>query len=180
MRTKGEIREMWKTAYEEHGPAVLAFLHSRLGDPHDAEDLLQETFVRAIQAAEPLRDLGKTRSYLFSIAHNTMVNHVRKKREVLLPAGTGADEQGLEAFLDMNAVNPEDIASYSELKDKLEVVMNDMSDAHRKAFEQGVLMQKPYRDIARSTGWSLSQVKINVYRARKQAIAALSEEWKDE
>ena len=43
----------------------------------------------------------------------------------------------------------------------------------RTAFEQGVLSQEPYKDIARRNGWSLAQVKINVYRARRHAITKL-------
>ena len=41
----------WRNAYEKHGPSLLAFLVSRIRDRDDAEDLLQETFVRALLAA---------------------------------------------------------------------------------------------------------------------------------
>jgi DNA-directed RNA polymerase specialized sigma24 family protein len=50
-----------------------------------------------------------------------------------------------------------------------------MPAAHRKAFELAILDKMPYREIARLTGWSISQVKINVYRARKRTIEGLAE-----
>ncbi len=178
--TQGEQRSKWKGAYEEHGPAVFAFLQSRVGDRQDAEDLLQDTFVRAIRATEPLRDVTKTRSYLFTIAHNVMVNHVRKKREVILTGNGVEDDNPLEQVQDVHAVDPGRAAEASELEDRLNDVMAEMSEAHRTAFDLGVLQQKPYREIARVTGWTPAQVKINIYRARKQAVASLAEEWTDE
>ena len=47
------------------------------------------------------------------------------------------------------------------------------NEAHRRAFQLAIAEQHSYADVARQTGWSLSQVKINVYRARKRLIAGL-------
>ena len=48
-----------------------------------------------------------------------------------------------------------------------------MTSNHRNAFKLGVLERCPYREIAVRLGWSVSAVKINVFRARKQVIEAL-------
>ncbi len=172
----GEPRVMWQVAYEEHGPSIFAFLKSRLANKDDAEDLLQETFVRAIKASETLRDRGKVRPFLFSIAHNLMVNHVRKLRELPLDENASGSESSL-TYADMQSLSPEESTSLHDLEEHLQKAMDKMAPAHRQAFEMGVIQQKPYAEIARIAGWSLAQVKINVYRARKSAIAELGDEW---
>ncbi|HEB83970.1 MAG TPA: sigma-70 family RNA polymerase sigma factor, partial [Bacteroidetes bacterium] len=97
-REPGEVEaaadsaEYWRAAYEQYGPALLAYLLSRLPRRDDAEDLLQETFVRAIRASGSLRDEGKLRSYLFTVAHNLMINQVRRTR--VLPLSSTGERRG--------------------------------------------------------------------------------------
>jgi RNA polymerase sigma factor (sigma-70 family) len=104
-----EASGFWRQAYEAHGPAVLAFLPSRARSREDAEDLLQETFVRAIRAGGGLRDSGRIRPYLFTIPHNLLRNV--RRRNVSSPLvqsphavepeasdGAGAEHRGRLVF----------------------------------------------------------------------------------
>ena len=50
-----------------------------------------------------------------------------------------------------------------------------LSEPHRRAFELGALEQRSYAEIAEITGWTLPQVKVNLYRARKRVIEELRE-----
>ena len=74
----------WMTTYEEHGSAVMAFLTSRTGRRDVAEDLLQETFVRAIRARPTLPDPAGVRSYLFTTAQHLLISRYRKKTPSLM------------------------------------------------------------------------------------------------
>jgi RNA polymerase sigma-70 factor (ECF subfamily) len=165
----------WHSAYRDHGPAVLGYLSSRMRR-EDAEDLLQETFVRAIRASGSLRDQDKLRPYLLTIAHNLLVNRYRRREPQLFselaPANT---EEAGPGFAEPAAParSPEQEADLARLEERLGDVVADMTPHLRTAFEQGVLSQEPYKDIARRNGWSLAQVKINVYRARRHAITKL-------
>jgi len=53
---------VWPTAYANFGPEILGFLTRRLGNREEAEDLTQETFIRALDAHDRLRDESKLRS----------------------------------------------------------------------------------------------------------------------
>jgi len=66
----------WQSAYQKHGSALLTYLRVRIPDQADAEDILQETFVKAIRATEKTEEISKVRSYLFTIAH--LQNRTRK------------------------------------------------------------------------------------------------------
>lgn len=165
----------WQGAYRDHGPAVLAFLRSRLGGLGDAEDLLQETFVRAIRAGSSVGDLGKVRAYLFTIAHRLTINLRRRPRLVLLADDHAAGREALAGLAAPGADSPEAAARFEQLERRLGEVVAAMPPSYRQAFELGVMERRPYREIAERTGWSPAQVKINVYRARRRAIEGLEE-----
>jgi len=164
--------EFWQSAYQKHGSAILGFLKVRLFNQADAEDLLQETFVRAIRASDRIVDLARLRSFLFTIAHNLMVNRLRDQKKRAPGPDAGAPE-ALAAPED--GASPEIASQMNAFKRRLTMVLNDLSPNLRQAFELGVLQQEPYAEISKRTGWSLSAVKINVYRARKRVIEELGE-----
>lgn len=64
--------------YRVHGRAVYAFLLSRVRDPVLAEDLLQDTFVRATRAMAGYRG-GSPRAWLLSIAYSALVDATRRR-----------------------------------------------------------------------------------------------------
>ena len=162
----------WRQAYEEHGPAVLAFLRSRVTAADDAEELMQETFVRAIRSAHGLREPERVRGYLFTTAHNLLRNHQQRSR--VSPVVAAAPDH------DVATADAADArARLRSVCDRLVAILETMSEAHRRAFELGVLDKMPYREIARLTGWTPAQVKVNVYRARKRAMDGLAEFFAD-
>jgi len=167
-------RDYWHDVYEKHGPAILAYLINRTGKKQDAEDLLQETFVRAIKASGSLREEGKLKSYLFSVAHNLMVNSFRKRREESLPVNEDTNMDPFESIPDNLRLAPDEEAMGSELNQRVHSTLETMSEKYKIAFQLGVLEGLTYNEIARNTGWSLPQVKINIHRARKQMINELS------
>ena len=162
----------WHGAYREHGGAVLAFLASRLGRREDAEDLLQETFVKAIRSGQ-LRDTDKVKPYLFSIAHRLTLNHFRKRRERLFSEESDGVADLLGRLEDGARPTPEAEVVGRDLAARVRGVLDGLPEAHRAAFEAAVLQRRSYREIAERHGWTLAQVKTNVFRARRRVIADL-------
>jgi RNA polymerase sigma-70 factor (ECF subfamily) len=158
----------WKSSFEQHGTAVLAFLTSRLGRRELAEDLLQETFVRAIKA-RGLRDLSKVRSYLFSTAHRLVLDEARRRRPVLFSEISG-DEFPIQ-LEDRKTPSPDSVAETGLIEERLQEALEELSPTLRLAFRAAVLEQKPYTEIGSEQGWTPGQVRVNVHRARKQVIA---------
>ncbi len=163
----------WMSTFEEHSSAVMAFLTSRTGRRDLAEDLLQETFVRAIRARPKLPDPSGVRSYLFTTAHHLMVSRYRRKRPVLFSEVSEETSRTLEQTVDEDAASPESATDLSRFTERLQEVLATLGDAHRSAFQLAVLEQKSYSEIAFEKGWTVGQVKTNVHRARKKVIGAL-------
>ena len=115
-----ELMIYWQEWLEEHGDLLFKFARLRLGDPHVAEDLVQETFMKAIRAFDRFRGESSVRTWLFQILKNEINGHFRsesrrKKREIqseafdlgqLLHPEMAADEfrSGLEKSEFWNAV----------------------------------------------------------------------------
>ena len=178
----------WQAAYEAHAPAVLAFLGRRLPSRDEAEDLLQETFVRAIRAGNAREE--QLRYYLLTTARHLLVNRLRRPRVVVAAdelaarrGRRGGDAErdvaeALEAVPD-GAVSPERNAAWSGFRDGLDRAVAALSPDLRKAFQLAVMERHPYADVMRLTGWSLPQVKTNVFRARQRVLAALGDRLED-
>ena len=129
----------WTTTFEQHGSAVMAFLTSRTGRRDVAEDLLQETFVRAIRARPTLPDASGIRSYLFTTAHRLLISRHRKKRPFLFSEMAERDAHPIEEIADTGATSPESAASLALFEERLQTVLGGLPPAHRTAFEAPLL-----------------------------------------
>lgn len=77
--------------YREHAPALLRYIRCGFADATSAEDLLHETFVRAMRRPDLLADAVSPRAWLFAIARNVAVSWLRRRRaSVALPEGIAA------------------------------------------------------------------------------------------
>ena len=165
----------WQDLYKEHSPSVLAFLISRTRRREDAEDLLQETFVRAIRATDSIRETTRLRSFLMTVAHNLMISQYRKKTPLIAAEGGEAVEIALETAADNRTPPTDHTALFSDLDERLDTVRESLSPALKQAFELAILKQLSYDEVSRETGWSPGQVRVNVFRARKRAIEVLGD-----
>lgn len=163
----------WSEAYERYGPEVRAFLERRLwGRREEAEDLCQETFARAVSATIPLRDPTKMRSYLLRIANNLLISRLRRPN---LTSSESDLAEEITTRIDPRAADPHTETERAELQAKIGELLTQLPDDQRLAFEHGVVQRRPYEEIAREQNWTLSKVKISVYRARKRLMVGLRE-----
>lgn len=171
----------WHGLWETERGALFGFLRRRLGDAETAEDLLQETFVRAIRS-DRLEAGPGARSYLFTVAQNLAADHLRSRFR-LLPAtaagGAGGDGEELDPLAeiaDPRAESPEAAVVRRTLRRRVSEALAALPERYRAAFRLAAIEQRSYREIAESTGWSLDQVRVNVHRARRKLIDQLGPE----
>ena len=85
----------------EHQTSLYAFLYRMTGDRYLAEDLMQETFVRALQASKRYKPQGRLASWLFGIAANLTRDHWRKQRNRhSVPLSVGCDQASKDSTED--------------------------------------------------------------------------------
>ena len=165
----------WSSTYERYRPEVLAFLKRKLWRRVElAEDLCQETFTRAMSASTEIRDPSRIRSYLYRTANNLVINQLRRGNRVIAENQL-AEGVEIDKNIDHGAVSPYQTVERSELYAKIQELLTEVPDDQRIAFVGGVIERRPYTEIAQENDWTVSKVKICVFRARKHLMNELQE-----
>ena len=135
--------------YRDHSKSVYAFLLSLSRDRALAEDLTQDTFVKATRALSGFRG-GDPRSWLFAIARSVFIDHTRRRR----PEPTDS--------LDPTATSGPDI----EERTVIELVLDRLSDRQRMALLLVDHAGLSYAEMAAIVGTSPDAAKGLLHRAR--------------
>lgn len=154
---------------ERYQRPVLALVGRMVRDPALAEDIAQEAFVRAFRRLDSYDPSYKFSSWLFKIAHNRTIDHLRRRRmdTVPLEASDRSGEETWEVLEAPEEEGPAHRAEVSELARALEASIRALRPNYRDVlllrFQGGLA----YEEIAEATGRTLSTVKVQLHRARK-------------
>lgn len=146
--------EAFKILYDAYGQKVYRYCLRIIGDTDVANDCFQETFVRIYEN----RDMFKGTSFgawLFKIAHNSCMNHIRSKRHT---------EEIQDVFFASENSEADDFGLKKEIKKALQ----QLPDALREAIVLREYEELSYQEIADILGIDLSLAKVRVFRARMQ------------
>jgi RNA polymerase sigma-70 factor (ECF subfamily) len=154
----------------EFGPEIFAFLWRLVGDGPDAEDCLQDTFMRAFKAKSGLEDIANPRAWLYAIAANVGRTHLRRRgnhaaRNLLLD----------DDHLDQGA----SVERIVEGRQDLEVLRQAVGALPYK--QRAALMLRKYQgleyaEIAEVLGGTQNAARANVYLGLKRLRAGFARE----
>ncbi len=140
-------------AWNLHEPELRGWARHRLGNPTDADDLLQDIFLKALRQGEQFCSVQNARAWLFEVARNALADRLRVQRD------TGA--------------LPDDLASPVEEEDTVDTltaclprVLSELSPDDREAITLCDLQGMGQADYAKAKGISLSAAKSRLQRAR--------------
>jgi RNA polymerase sigma factor (sigma-70 family) len=141
------------------------FIRRRVGDPLDAEDILQDVFQRLVEANRLLMPIEHVTGWLFRVARNRIVDLVRKRRpERLADVATDFDERRqLEDMLPSPDAGPEALYARNVLLEEMETAIEELPEEQREVFVAHELEGKSFKDIAAESG-----VNVNTLLSRKR------------
>jgi len=149
------------TAWERHQAELRGWLRHRVGNAVDADDVLQDLFIKAMRQGERFCAIDNARAWLFEVARNVVADRLRVQRETVgLPADLA--EQVPEA------------ATVDSLVGCLPRVLAELSAEDREAITLCDLEGMPQDEYARRKGLTLPGAKSRVQRARKRLRARLT------
>lgn len=157
-----KFRRLMEPLFEK----MYASAYRLTGSRDDAEDLLQETFLKAYRSIERFEEGTNPGAWVYMIMRNTFLNNIRSKktREVLL-----FDEEMAERLADTS----ESSASEEKMDEELQAVLNSLPPDMKEALVAREINGLSYQEIANAMSLPIGTVKSRINRARE----ALKERW---
>lgn len=170
-------REAFRTLVERHSRAVFCVAFRVTGNEQDAEDVVQETFLKAYTELPRFEARASFGTWLHRIAANAAVDLLRRRRRHDGASLDGEGERPLADRLASRAPGPEREAAGRELRARLEAAMATLSPLERAAFTLRHLEQQPIEEIAAVLGQSAAAARHSIFRAvakMRRAMAPLA------
>ncbi|HEX5474384.1 MAG TPA: sigma-70 family RNA polymerase sigma factor [Vicinamibacterales bacterium] len=164
--------EAFRALVERHGRAVYGLARRMTGSPEDAEDVVQETFLRAYRQLGRFESRANFGTWLHRIAVNCSIDLIRRRQHH--PAGhEAADLERLEAGVDERLdCSPERLMLSSEVQDRVNAGLQVLSRMERAAFVLRHFEGMSIDEIGGALGLKANAVKHSIFRAvRKMRIA---------
>jgi RNA polymerase sigma-70 factor, ECF subfamily len=156
---------------EQFGPAMYRVAVSVVQDRALAEDVVQDSLMRAWQKMDTFRGESSLQSWVLRITHNTAISLLRKRRE------QSVDDTQFDSLLAADD-SPEQAAIASDQAARLwAIVGRSLDPLSRSILILREVQQLSYEEIADITDQPLHVVRARLFRAR-QRLADLLKEWK--
>ncbi len=146
------------------------FAYTLTSNYDDAQDLLQETYLKALNNRDKFTANTNLKAWTFTIMKNTFINNYRKKVRNKTIMDNTDDLYYLNLSRESNLGLPEAELSAKEIEKKI----NNISEKQRKPFEMYNTGYK-YEEIANKLNISIGTVKSRIFFTRKKLMAELKE-----
>lgn len=151
---------------DRYSARLYGFLVQMVGRREDAEDLLQEVFLRLVRVIAAYRDDGRFESWLFRIAANLVRDRIRRLRRRPGDRPTGGDDDEGDALGDLAAGSepPPDALERSEAGEHLAEALRQLPDAEREVVLLRHFSRMSFKEIADLTGVPLGTALARGHR----------------
>jgi RNA polymerase sigma-70 factor (ECF subfamily) len=154
--------EGFRDAYDDYAPALPARAHRLVSDHASAEEVVQETFLRAWRACASFEPAaGSLRGWLFTICRNVVFD-VTRSQAARPRTVTSA---GSSELPDRETADPVDEIGQWLTRHELTEALRRLTESHREILVAAFIHDRPYREIAAELGIPAGTVKSRVFHA---------------
>lgn len=180
-----DVMAQFLRATAERKPQLLQVARRITNRDEDAEDILQDAFMKAYRALPNFRGEAKMSTWLTAIVRNTALEYRRGQRgRVFLPleftAGSDNDVVAMD-FPDARP-NPEESCERREMEALLHGEVKKLNRACRQVVERCLLQEQPQAEAAKALQLRVATVKARVFRAKRmlgQALTQYERPWRE-
>ncbi len=170
-RVRAGDRDAFRLLVDRHARTIFRLACRMVGNEHDADDVVQETFLRAYRQIGRFESRANFGTWLYRIAVNCSLDQLRRRPR-------RAEEQPAEDPDDPPpdcdpAASPERAALAGEVQAKVAAALDDLSAAERAAFLLRHFEGQSIEEIGRALGLRTSATKHTVFRAVRKMRRAL-------
>jgi len=174
-RARNGDADAFRTLVERHSRSVFRLTYRMTGNEQDAEDLVQETFIKAFRKLKGFEERARFGSWLHRIAVNCFFDWKRRHRthEQLDENIEPRVQTGAFGFAGHKS-NPDQLLLSMELQQRLEAGLSELSTQERAAFVLRHFEGMSIEEIGRLLDLDISAAKHSVFRAVKKMRRVLS------
>jgi RNA polymerase sigma-70 factor, ECF subfamily len=156
-------QQPFEAILEAHHAEIYRYLRRVIARAAEAEDLSQETFLRAYRAYRGLSPDANVRAWLFTIATNLSRNHFRSERR-----RNRAHAEARAARIETDGASPDGETIFNEARARLDRVVAGLPLKQRLAFLLRKVHDLDYEAVARSLGCSTESARAHVFQALRK------------
>ncbi|MGM0612959.1 MAG: RNA polymerase sigma factor [Bacteroidota bacterium] len=146
------------------------FALSLTQNENDAQDLLQETYLKALKYRDKFVQPNNLKAWLFTIMKNTFINNYRRKVKARTIIDTTDDLYYLNSYNESKFASPESQMNHQEIDNQV----NSLDKDYRVPFEMHTRGYK-YKEIAEELELSIGTVKSRIFFTRRKLMKRLKD-----
>ena len=166
--------EAFRALVERHSRSLFGLAYRMTGNESDAEDVVQDSFLRAYKQLGAFDERSSFGSWIYRITVNCSLDlmRVRKRRsELMQPADPEMDDP--VAALPSSDPTPERLAMSGEIRSRLASAMSRLSDTERSAFALRHFEGMRMEEVSQALGCQPGAAKHSIFRAVRKLRRAL-------
>lgn len=142
---------------------VYNYVNSKIQNEDEAEDVAIETFTKVFAKLKLYNSDFDFKTWVLSIAHNTMIDHIRKSPELQI----SLDDENYFIEIQEDLPTPEESLIQKQANDAFDQNIQKLKPEYRRIIELRYLEDKTYKEIADELQLSMANVKVRLLRARQ-------------
>ena len=169
-------------AYDElvrrYQERIYGTIYHMTANHEDANDLAQESFIKAFHALRSFKGGSSFYTWLYRIAVNKTINHLKQRKNRIQMSLNDLDfnaEHDPDLVALISDKTPHRAANLSELQEKLNEAMLKLSEPHRLVVIMHDVQGMPHDEIAKVMKCNIGTVRSRLFYARQQLQAMLSD-----
>jgi len=169
-KAKGGDEDAFRALVERHTRGVYRLAYRMTGKPEDAEDVVQETFVRAYRQLGRFEERSNFATWLYRIGFNCAIDYMRAR-----PHRESAEEPETLERISGQSRGPgiDDLVYASEIGERVQTALNALSEQERAAFLMRHYHGHSIEEICNALNLKTNAAKHSIFRAVKKMRVAL-------
>jgi RNA polymerase sigma-70 factor (ECF subfamily) len=167
--------DAFRALVDLHSRSVFRLAYRMTGNEQDAEDVVQESFLRAYRQLGRFESRANFGTWLYRIVSNCSVDLMRSKQARHDQVrGDSLDQEGAVQLPAVDQPGPERIAESAEIEQRVQHALQELSPLERAAFTLRHYEGRSIDEISATLGLGTSAAKHSVFRAVKKLRVALA------
>jgi RNA polymerase sigma-70 factor (ECF subfamily) len=173
----GGDRDAYRILMDRYARGVFRLAYRMTGNEEDANEVVQETFLRAYKQLQRWESRSSFSTWLYRIAANYSIDMTRQKRKrseiSLTQYNDGGEVVDISQYMRSDEPGPDRLLDSSRLKECVSTTLNELSGQERTAFVLRHFEDQSIDQISSALGLSANATKQSIFRAVKKLRRAL-------